>query len=90
MLAMIIVPLISLLGCSFDEVTGVANCAGSWIPPQWAAIITPLIGVVVYAIKAFAGGGTVKQNLFNKEVPVVAPEQAKPGVVTPAQVQAPK
>lgn len=88
--AMIIAPLVSLLGCTLDSVTGVANCTNSWIPPQYLPILVPAIGVIVYALKAFAGTGTVGQNLFSKEVPVVPAEKAKPGVVTEKQVEAPK
>ena len=88
--AMIIAPLVSLLGCTLDSTTGVANCSSSWIPPQYLPVLVPAIGVIVYALKAFAGTGTVTQNLFRPEVPVVPPEKAKPGVVTEAQVESPK
>jgi hypothetical protein len=90
--------LMSVFGCTGDnpatpDVVEVAACTGGGVVaiPLWLqATAGGLMALALGAIKAFAGGGTVKQNLFNPDVPVVKPQEAKPGVVTPAQVEAPK
>ena len=90
-LAMLIVPALSFFGCTTDPVTGaIKTCTVPWLEPQWSAPITFILGIIVYSIKAFSGAGTVKENLVNPAVPVVASADAKPGVVTPAQVKAAK
>ncbi len=88
-IAMLIVPALSWFGCTVDQVTGmVQKCVVTWLEPQWSAPITFALGVIVYAIKGFGSGGTLKENLVNPAVPVVPPSEAKPGVVTPTQVKA--
>ncbi|WP_119270841.1 hypothetical protein [Taklimakanibacter deserti] len=90
--------LMTLLGCTGDnpatpDVVEVAACTGGGvvsIPLALQALAGSLMAAALLAIKAFAGTGTVKQNLFNPDVPVVATKaEAKPGVVTEAQVAEP-
>lgn len=89
---------LNLFGCTGDnpatpDVVEVAACTGGGlisIPVALQALIGSLMAAALIAIKAFFGGGTIKQNLFNPDVPVVKPIEAKPGVVTEAQVAAPK
>lgn len=90
---------LTLLGCTGDnpatpDVTEVAACSGGSLIaiPEWLQMT---VGTIVFGalglLKAFTGTGTVKQNLLNQQAPIVKkPEEAKAGVVTPAQVESPK
>lgn len=86
-LAMLIIPALSFLGCTQLPGTTTVDCSASWIDPKWASAVSFVLGIIVYGIKMFAGTGTVAENMTAPVVPVVPPEQAKPGVVTPAQVK---
>ena len=85
--AIVVTAATSIFGCTADVVTGAYNCAGSWLPPQYAGFITVGLLVVNQILKAFQGGapGT---GLVAPTVPVVA--ASTPGTVTQAQVDAGK
>lgn len=86
----------ALLGCIGDnpatEAIELTVCTGGslltipgWLQAGVATLVLAALGV----IKAVSGSGTVKQNLFAPAVPVVPAAEAKPGVVTAAQVAVP-
>lgn len=87
----------ALFGCTGDnpatpDVIEVAACTGGGlisIPLALQALAGSLMAAALIAIKALTGGGTIKQNLLNADAPIVKPSEAKPGVVTEAQVAAP-
>lgn len=88
----------TLFGCTGDnpatpDVVEVAACTGGgivaiplWLQATVGAIVLGILG----AVKAWTGTGTLAQNLFHNTVPVVKTKaEAKPGVVTEAQVAEP-
>lgn len=79
-----VIPLIVVFfGCT-TGVDGAIDCSLSWVSPQYALILSGILGVLSFILKAFSQGGTVTENLANKSV-VVTPE-VKEGTVTPSQV----
>ena len=79
----------SVLGCSGDTLA-TASCTAAIVPVQYKAIAGAIFVVVGFLLKMFGGSGaTVAQNLAAPVVPVVAPVDAKAGVVTAAQVANP-
>ena len=79
--------LTGVLGCT-TNVAGVANCSASFLTPQLAGYITMLFTGVLLLSKMFRTGGPIK-GLFGSTAVIVPPSEAMPGVVTPAQVNAP-
>ena len=77
---------VAAFGCS--EVT--STCTAAWLTPQVSAIVTPIFLIITLMVKAFSQGGAPLEGLFNKTVAVVPSAEARPGVVTPAQVEAKK
>jgi len=76
----------SVLGCSGDSLA-TASCKASFIPLQYQAAAGVVFVVIGFLLKSFGGSGaTVAQNLAAPVVPVVPIVDAKPGVVTAAQV----
>jgi len=83
--------IVKLFGCSGLEATATAVCTGGSVLaiPVWLqAMVGGLILVVVTFAKGAFGTGTVAQNLFAPQAPVVPFEKSGPGTVTPAQVEA--
>lgn len=89
--------ILSFFGCTGDNPATpdveLTNCVGNTLftIPLWAqAFVAGIVLAALTAIKAFTGTGSVTQNLFYKQAPVVKNAiEAKPGVVTEAQVAAP-
>lgn len=88
---------LTFFGCSGDDpatkdIIEVAMCSGGdliSIPVWLQKTVGGGVAMGVLALTAFFKSGTVVQNLFNKSAPVVKNEaEAKPGVVTEAQVAA--
>lgn len=82
------IPLLTLaLGCTtmVDGVTAV--CSGTWVKPEYAIYLPPILVLLNLFLKANQGGafGT---GLVAPTVPVVEKPQA--GTVTAAQVASPK
>lgn len=73
------------LGCTKDAITEKFDCAGSWLPANWAIIVALVLWIATLIAKALTQGGTVSENLTNKAV-VVTPVD-KQGTVTPTQVK---
>ena len=69
-------------GCTTDSVSSVVTCSASWLTPQLMGIFVMALGAAHVVLKLLNGW----VGLVNKTVPVVQPSEAKPGVVTPAQV----
>lgn len=82
----ILIPLSTFLGChqAVLPATGF-DCSASWVPPQYAPLLTIALVGLNLVIKAFGQGGTVVENLTKPSV-AVTPE-AKVGTVTPEQVK---
>ncbi len=82
--------LVHFLGCTTNA-AGVLDCSGSWIPAAYLPYVMSAMTILGLIIKASGGpaGATVGEKLAAPAVPVVAPENAKTGVVTQAQVAAP-
>lgn len=85
--------LASVAKCTGDDpltpIVEAAKCGATWIPPQYLVYVTIIYGATEIILKATKPGGVIS-SWFGKSVLVVPPEEAKPGVVTPAQVAATK
>lgn len=90
--------LLKVAGCTGDdpltEAVEVAMCTGGSLFTIPAGLQTVIGGLVIGAALWLTGWfktGTVKQNFFNKSVPVVPASDptSGPGNVTPAQVAEP-
>jgi hypothetical protein len=59
--AAIVIPLLStFFGCASDAVSGAVNCSASWLPPQYAVLVSSGLLVLNQIIKAFDGTGLFK------------------------------
>lgn len=76
--------LVKYAGCS--EIT--STCTASWLTPGMAQWVSMAFLIIVLVMKATSQGSV--KGLVNKTVTVVPPHEAKPGVVTPAQVESHK
>lgn len=84
---------IKFAGCSWDnpatQIIEATTCAGSsWVPIQYQAIAGVVLLGLSGLLKMFGKNGTVKENLVNPSVPVVATNDNRQGVVTQTQVDA--
>lgn len=77
-----------ILGCTTDAAV-TAVCTASWLPPQYAGYAVLVFSGLAIAAKLFRPGGPVK-GLIGGTAIIVPDAEAGPGVVTPAQVAAPK
>lgn len=84
-------------GCTGDdpltEAVEVAKCTGGAlfsIPDGFQALVGGIVITGALALTAWFKTGTVTQNLLAPSVPVVPKADAKPGVVTEAQVSTDK
>ena len=90
--------IVKLAGCEIDDpataIVEATTCENSTllasISPFATAIGTFVLIAVSGFIKTFLKSGTVKENLTAPVVPVVPPTEARPGVVTLAQVASTK
>lgn len=86
---------LNFFGCSGDDpltkdIIEVAACTGGdliSIPVWLQKAVGGTVAMGVLFLTAFFKGGTVKENLLNKSVPVVPAGDNKPGVVTEAAVK---
>lgn len=83
----------ALLGCTGDNpltptIVEPAVCTGGAIPIplEWQALAGLVFVGLGFLMKGWGGTGSVAQNLAMPIAPIVPPAEAKPGVVTPAQV----
>lgn len=79
--------IVQFLGCT-STATGY-DCSASWIPEAYLPYVMSGMTILALIIKTFGGTGSPVQNAVAPAVPVVAPSEAKVGVVTPAQVASP-
>lgn len=75
---------VNVVGC----VEATATCSASWLTPTWAGYVSAAFAAFLFVTKLFRSGGPLA-GLFFKSAVIVAPADAKVGVVTPQQVAAP-
>lgn len=75
--------------CAVDPVTQLATCSASWIPQSMAGYVVAFFGIILIISKMIRPGGPLR-GLFGGTAVIVPDEEAKPGVVTKEQVNAPK
>lgn len=80
--------------CTGDDPTTIAveaaKCGAEWIPVEYQALAGLVFVVIGGLAKTFFKSGTVGENLASPSVPVVKVADARPGVVTPTQVESAK
>lgn len=76
-----------IAGCSVDAL-GVTTCKAAWLTPAMGAYAVMLFSGIQLISKMIRPGGPLR-GLFGTTAVMVPPDQAKAGVVTQAQIDAP-